>query len=163
MGDRHPHEWASTSPVFYNHRTLAKTFMHDMDLEFERKIFSPPRGTVNIGNDVWIGENVTLGQGITIGDGAVVASNAVVTKDIRAYTVVGGVPAKKIRDRFPAETIEKMLESQWWNYSPDQISPYDVTDPERFAHTIVSLSAQGLIEPYEPKPTTYKDFEEINA
>ena len=53
---------------------------------------------VRIGNDVWIGGNVTILPGITIGNNVVVAAGAVVTKDIPDNTLVGGVPARKIRD-----------------------------------------------------------------
>ncbi|MDD4993346.1 MAG: DapH/DapD/GlmU-related protein [Paludibacter sp.] len=52
-----------------------------------------------IGNDVWIGAKAIILAGVTIGDGAVIAAGAVVTKDVAAYTVVGGVPAKKIKER----------------------------------------------------------------
>ena len=57
---------------------------------------------VRIGNDVWIGGNVTILPGVTIGNNVVVAAGAVVTKDIPDNTLVGGVPAKKIRDLEPA-------------------------------------------------------------
>lgn len=60
-------------------------------------VFPPIRGTITIGNDVWIGANVTILPNITIGECSVIASGAVVTKDIPAYTVAGGVPAKEIR------------------------------------------------------------------
>lgn len=53
---------------------------------------------VRIGNDVWIGGNATILPGVTIGNNVVVAAGAVVTKDIPDNTLVGGVPAKKIRD-----------------------------------------------------------------
>ena len=53
---------------------------------------------VNIGNDVWIGANCTILPGVTIGNNVVVAAGAVVTKDVPDNCVVGGVPAKKIRD-----------------------------------------------------------------
>ncbi len=53
---------------------------------------------VTIGNDVWIGGNVTILPGITIGNNVIVAAGAVVTKDIPDNTLVGGVPAKKIKD-----------------------------------------------------------------
>jgi len=53
---------------------------------------------VRIGNDVWIGGNVTILPGVTIGNNVVVAAGAVVTKDIPDNTLVGGVPAKKIKD-----------------------------------------------------------------
>lgn len=50
-----------------------------------------------LGRNVWIGSNATILQGVTIGDNAVVAAGAVVTKDVDAYTVVGGVPAKVLK------------------------------------------------------------------
>ena len=69
---------------------------------------------IKIGNDVWIGNNVTLVEGITIGDGAAVAAGAVVTKDVEPYAVYGGVPARKIKDRFPQDKTEKLLKLKWW-------------------------------------------------
>lgn len=54
---------------------------------------------IKIGHHVWIGTGAIVLQGVTIGDGAVVAAGAVVTKDVIPYTVVGGVPAKFIRNR----------------------------------------------------------------
>lgn len=54
---------------------------------------------VTIGNDVWIGTRVIILPGVTIGDGAIIGAGSVVTKDVMPYTVVGGNPAKKIRDR----------------------------------------------------------------
>jgi acetyltransferase-like isoleucine patch superfamily enzyme len=54
---------------------------------------------ITIGNDVWIGSNAVILKGVTIGDGAIVAAGAVVTKNVPAYAVVGGVPAKFIKDR----------------------------------------------------------------
>ena len=56
---------------------------------------------VRIGNDVWIGGNVTILPGVTIGNNVVVAAGAVVTKDIPDNTLVGGVPAKKLKDLEP--------------------------------------------------------------
>ena len=53
---------------------------------------------VHIGADVWLGANVTVLPGITIGDGAIVAAGAVVTKDVAPNTLVGGVPAKLIKE-----------------------------------------------------------------
>lgn len=54
------------------------------------------KGPIHIGNNVWIGDKVSILGGITIGDGSVIAANSVVTHDIPAYSVVGGIPAKRI-------------------------------------------------------------------
>ncbi len=56
------------------------------------------KGAVVVGNNVWIGDKTTILPGVTIGDGVVVAANAVVTKDIPPYSVVGGNPAKIIKN-----------------------------------------------------------------
>lgn len=57
--------------------------------------------SIVIGKHVWIGSNATILPGVTIGDWAVVAASAVVTKDVPAYTVVGGVPAKILKEVDP--------------------------------------------------------------
>jgi len=57
------------------------------------------KGDTLIGNDVWIGYEATIMPGIRVGDGAIVATKSVVTRDVEAYTVVGGNPAKDIRLR----------------------------------------------------------------
>ncbi|TWF56908.1 DapH/DapD/GlmU-related protein [Neorhizobium alkalisoli] len=71
---------------------------------------------VIIGNDVWIGHGVIVLPGVTVGDGAVLAAGAVVTKDVAPYTIVGGVPAKFIRERFSREVAEKLAAIAWWNW-----------------------------------------------
>lgn len=54
--------------------------------------------SVHIGNNVWIGGNCTILMGVKIGDNAIIAAGAVVTKDVPANTIVGGVPAKVIKE-----------------------------------------------------------------
>jgi acetyltransferase-like isoleucine patch superfamily enzyme len=58
---------------------------------------------IRIGHDVWIGANVTILKGVTIGDGAIIAAGSVVTKSVEPLTIVAGVPAIKIKDRFNGE------------------------------------------------------------
>ena len=79
------------------------------------------KGDIVIGNDVWIGYEAVILAGVTIGDGAVIGACAVVTKDIPPYTIVGGVPAKPIRKRFPQETIDLLLKIKWWNWPEERI------------------------------------------
>ena len=80
------------------------------------------KGDIVIGNDVWIGYEAVVLAGVTIGDGAIIGTRAVVTKDVPPYAIVGGVPAKPIKRRFPEETISALLEIQWWNWSEERIA-----------------------------------------
>ncbi len=66
---------------------------------------------VVINDDVWIGNGATIMHGVEIGEGAIIAAGAVVTKDVKPYTVVGGVPAKKIKMRFEPLDIERHSEA----------------------------------------------------
>jgi virginiamycin A acetyltransferase len=75
----------------------------------------PRKGDVMIGNDVWIGYNATIMAGVIIGDGAIIATNATVVKDVPPYTIVGGNPAREIKRRFDAETVQELLALKWWD------------------------------------------------
>lgn len=77
------------------HNVVMATLNHDI-LPEKRKSMEPK--PIHIGKDVWIGSNSVILPGVSIGDGAVVAAGAVVTRDVPANTVVGGVPAKKIKE-----------------------------------------------------------------
>ncbi len=79
------------------------------------------KGDTVIGNDVWIGYEAIVMQGVKIGDGAVIGTRAVVTKDVPAYTIVGGVPAKPIRKRFDDRTIERLETLRWWDWDDEKI------------------------------------------
>jgi virginiamycin A acetyltransferase len=82
----------------------------------------PYKGDTVIGNDVWIGYEAVIMPGVTIGDGAIVAAKSVVVKDVAPYTIVGGNPAKCIRQRFEPEVIEALLLVAWWDWEIEKIS-----------------------------------------
>lgn len=82
----------------------------------------PYKGDTVIGNDVWIGFEALIMPGVTIGNGAIVSAQSVVTRDVPAYTVVGGNPAKPIKQRFPSETIATLESLAWWDWPIEKIT-----------------------------------------
>jgi phosphonate metabolism protein (transferase hexapeptide repeat family) len=74
---------------------------------------------ITIGHDVWIGHGAIVLPGRNIGTGAVVAAGAVVTKDVPAYTIVGGNPARVIRPRFDESLAARLVALAWWDWSHD--------------------------------------------
>jgi acetyltransferase-like isoleucine patch superfamily enzyme len=120
----HPTHFVSTNPVFFS--TLRQSGISFSDKDY----FSERQETV-IGNDVWIGARVLIKDGVRIGSGAIIAAGAVVIKDVPDYAVVGGVPAKLIRWRFPQSIIEKLLQIKWWNWTEEALreaQPYFISD-----------------------------------
>ena len=77
------------------HNTVIATLNHAMAPEDRKSLFPSPG---KIGKNVWIGASCTILPGVTIGDGAIVAAGAVVSKDVEPNTIVGGVPAKFIKN-----------------------------------------------------------------
>ena len=82
----------------------------------------PSKGDTVVGNDVWFGHDALVMPGITIGNGAIVATRAVVTRDVPAYAVVGGNPARVLRHRFDAPTIARLLAVSWWDWDAEKIT-----------------------------------------
>lgn len=103
----HSVNFLSTSPIF----TEAK---NGTGHSWTKKNFFNPSLPVSVGNDVWIGERALILGGVNVGNGAVIGAGAVVTKDVPAYAVVAGVPARLIRYRFPAEKIAALEKERWW-------------------------------------------------
>lgn len=112
-GAKHPINWVSTSPVFYNVRSGTCHHLGELPMEMTTKTI--------IGNDVWIGSRAIIMQGLVIGTGAVIGAGAVVTKNIPPYAVVAGCPARIIKYRFNEDTIKSLLNSQWWLMSDKQL------------------------------------------
>ncbi len=122
----HPIDWLSTSSVSYNMDGHFPKFKNTL----QQRDFEQTEG-VNIGHDVWIGSLVVVKSGLTIGHGAIVAAGTVVTKDIPPYAIMGGVPAKIIRYRFNEETIEKLLQSKWWEREIEELSDINFEDVDQ--------------------------------
>lgn len=98
-----------------------------------RTILPPNKGQILIQNDVWIGHGATIMPGVTVHNGAVIAANSHVVKDVPAYSMVGGNPAKVIKYRFNKEIIRKLQMIKWWDWPTElresrkeDIATYDV-------------------------------------
>ena len=115
-GGIHPTNMVSTSPVFLSGRNILKKNFANIPYE--------PSKTVTIGNDVWIGEGVCIMSGVSIGDGAIIGAHAVVTHDVEPYSIVAGVPAKVIRNRFDDDTIKKLEDIKWWDWPDEKLKQY---------------------------------------
>jgi acetyltransferase-like isoleucine patch superfamily enzyme len=107
--DNHPMHYKSMHGFFFN----PALGIVDMDWHFD---------PLSIGNDVWLGHNSIIMPGVhRIGDGAVLAAGAVVNKDVPPFAVVVGNPARIVRYRFDADTIEQLLAEKWWEKDIQQI------------------------------------------
>lgn len=111
VGGNHRTDWISTFPF----RIVFDLPGRDADGSVTS------RGDVVIGNDVWIGAGATILSGVTIGNGAVIGAASVVASDVSPYSVVVGNPGRKMRDRFPPETIANLEAIQWWDWPIERI------------------------------------------
>ncbi len=82
----------------------------------------PYKGDTVVGNDVWLGYEALVMPGVKIGNGAIVAARSVVTRDVPAYTVVGGNPAKPIKERFPPQIVAALEAIAWWDWPVEKIT-----------------------------------------
>jgi len=102
----HPARHLSSSPFIYGDKSLTGQPSGFVET------FAPPV----IGSDVWVGSSAIIMQGVTVGHGAVIASGAVVTKDVAPFSIVAGVPAKVIGQRFADAVAADLLEMAWWDW-----------------------------------------------
>jgi len=122
-GASHPIEWVSTSPIFHNGNNILKQ-------NFSTHIFQTTKKTI-IENDVWIGNNSLIKSGTVIQNGAIVGMGSVVTKNIGAYEIWAGNPAKLIKKRFSKEIIDNLFKISWWEWDDTQLKKYSkyMNDP----------------------------------
>lgn len=128
------------------------------DLQQKKDSMNKKSTRIEIGNDVWIGVGAYISRGVKIGDGAVIAAKSVVTKDVPPYTVVGGVPARVIRQRFNDNEIEKLMDLKWWEYGPLILKNIDITNIESTLYEVENRISQGF-EKYNPDKIEF-DFGE---
>ena len=104
------------------HHFTYRSRSYGFELEDDHGFFAWRRKhQVTVGHDVWIGHGVTVLPNVTIGTGAAIGAGAVVSKDVPAFAVVAGVPAKIIRYRFDEATQERLLRLAWWNWDRRQL------------------------------------------
>lgn len=110
-GGVHPRSWVSTFP-----------FRAQFGLPGAHEDGMPSsRGDIVVGPDVWIGTGAMLMSGVTVGAGAIIAARAVVTRNVPPYAIVGGIPARVLGHRFSPKTIERLIETRWWDWSEERI------------------------------------------
>ncbi len=108
----------------------------------EEEFFAWRRGHhVSIGHDVWIGHGAVVLAGRTIGTGAVVGAGSVVTRDVPAYAIVAGNPARQIRQRFPDAIAARLLALRWWDWPHDRL--------HAALADFRALSAEAFLDKYE--------------
>src|SRR5215472_8588824 len=107
--------------VMQHHLTYRRR-MYDLGEADDEAFFDWRRAArVRVGHDVWLGHGAILLPGVQVGNGAVVAAGAVVSHDVAAYSIVAGVPARPIRERFPSHVVEQLEAIAWWDWTREQL------------------------------------------
>lgn len=132
----HPTHTLTTSPLVYRSAWRRST----------DPTRSARSGKTEIGHDVWIGDGATILRGVKVGTGAVIGARAVVTKDVEPYTVVAGVPARSIRQRFTDDISQRLLASAWWMLPEPALLSLDMGDIESCLARMETLAQTHGVE-----------------
>jgi len=105
------------------HHFTYRAVSYEMGDEDDHEFFEWRRSDhVTLGHDVWVGHGATILAGVNVGTGAVIGAGAVVSKDVPDFTIVGGVPARPIKQRFPEDIQKGLLELGWWDWTHEKLS-----------------------------------------
>lgn len=167
MHGNHPAERFTTSMLTYDKNVIAfNDYLATKGIETD----FVPHGIANgspviIGNDVWIGQDVKfISTGVTVGDGAIIAAGALVTKDVPPYAIVGGVPAKVLKYRFPEDIIERLMALKWWQYGYADFTGIQKSDSiEVFVEKMEALVESGDILPFTASVLTLADCQKVHG
>lgn len=113
----HPMERLTTHKVSYRPNEYFRFLGVDAGFRERRQARQ-----VTLGHDVWIGHGAVIMPGVGIGNGAVIGANAVVTRDVAAYTVAAGVPARPMRRRFSEAVAARIERLAWWDWTPETLA-----------------------------------------
>lgn len=164
MGDAHPMDWATTSPVAYDRvpgplQGVAAYLRDRRAASFATFAFDGAPAPITLGHDVWVGDQAMIRGGVTLGDGAVVGARSLVTRDVPPYAIVAGSPARVIRYRFPEPVIARLLAARWWRYGPDVVGRLDPRQIEPFLDRLEQLDEP----PLDLTPLTFDEIEAAAA
>lgn len=140
----HPLDGISTHPIAWG---SGKVFRQDpwfaaVQSQRRRRWRS---GRVTIGHDVWIGNGVFIRRDVRVGHGAVIGAGSVVTRDVAPYDIVGGVPARTLRRRFPEDIVARLLAVRWWDMDLRDCG-VDLSDTGLALPLLEKLRAEGIAD-----------------
>ncbi|TRX57405.1 sulfotransferase domain-containing protein [Thalassomonas sp. M1454] len=164
----HPNNWLSTNPFQYQELK----FRHDNEFVYadeysnyivgsdirKKALDTVRKPKTEIGHDVWIGHGVIINAGVKVGNGAVIGSGAVITKDVPAYAIVAGVPAKPIKYRFSTAQISELERLEWWQYAPWDLEGISFDNIDVAITEIKIRKSCGYMLPYVHKEISFADL-----
>lgn len=153
----HPLDWLSTHPFQFRNDFRFRvgssfegsTEYHNHRVDQQAKASTQAK-PVTIGHDVWIGNGALVLPGLTVGNGAVIAARSVVTKNVPAYAIVGGNPARVIRMRFDDLIIERLQALAWWQYATWDMTDFQFHDIHSITSELEDRVSSSLIKPFNP-------------